>query len=71
MLKAKADKARKLTIKFLAKQAAKPIHPANIKVLLCDPPTGSRQKLELQAVERLLGGVEFLEQEFWVRRSVI
>jgi hypothetical protein len=68
---AKANKRCKLLMSFLAKQASNPAQPADIRQLLCNPLTGTRQKQELQAVERLLGGIEWLEEEVWVSRSRI
>jgi hypothetical protein len=63
------DKARRigeLAYKFLNKQGGPPAHPVAIKELLCYPLTGGHSALELKAWERLLCGVEFAEEEFWV-----
>jgi hypothetical protein len=63
---AKADRARKLTATFLQKQGGSPLQPGNIQILLCNPPSGPRKKQEADAVERLLCGIEWAEEEVWV-----
>jgi hypothetical protein len=66
-IQAKADRARKLTISFLNKQGLNPWPPGKIKSLLCLPLSGPKKKQELAAVERLLCGIEWLEDAGWVR----
>ena len=55
-----------LGYRFLNKQGRPSVHPMVIKELLCYPLTGSNSALELKEVERLLYGVEFAEETFWV-----
>jgi hypothetical protein len=38
-----------------------------IRDLLCNTPAGTKKKQELDAVTRLLCGVEWLESDDWVR----
>ena len=63
---AKADRAWKLTMSFLQKQGGFPWQAPKLKNLLCVSPSGSRRKQELDAVDRLLSGIEWVEEEFWV-----
>lgn len=58
---------QKLTILFCGKQGLLQATPSAVRDLLCDEPSGDRRSQELQAVQRFLCGLEWADQETWVR----
>lgn len=53
-------------ITFQSKQGSRPLFPAELKDLWTEARTGKLQKQELDAVQRLLSGVQPTEPEEWV-----
>lgn len=62
----KADIEALRFVAFKNKQGSRPLLPVELKELWCQGPTGNVPKQELDAVQRLLSGVEPTERETWV-----
>jgi hypothetical protein len=58
-------------VSFLQKQGGRPWHTVKVKDLLCLPFSGTKKKLEADAVDRLLRGIEWLEEEQWVSLLIV